>query len=188
MRIISGRFRGRALGTVAVGVRPTADRVRESLFASLGPLEGVRVLDLFAGTGALGLEAISRGASAAVFVERSRKVATTLKKRLKGFDLAGSGTVDVLGMSAEKAIARLQVIGADPFDLVFVDPPYADLPETLVLERLVESQLLSAEAVVVVEGPKRHALAPPSGLRMTDERIYGETKLTWLVSVDSCDS
>jgi 16S rRNA (guanine966-N2)-methyltransferase len=82
MRIIAGRLRGRALGPVPEGVRPTADRVRESLFSVLGSVEGLRVLDLCAGTGALGIEAYSRGASEVVWVERSRTVARALSARL----------------------------------------------------------------------------------------------------------
>lgn len=180
LRIISGRYRGRDLGKVPPGVRPTADRVRESLFAALGPIEGLRVLDLFAGTGALGLEAASRGASFIQFVEKSRKIRHLLEKRVANLRVEPDIDVQILGLPAEKALRQMQRAGDPPFDLVFVDPPYADLADSEVLETLVACQLLSADAVVVVEGPKRHALVAPAGLRIVDERIYGDTKLTWL--------
>ena len=83
-------------------------------------------------------------------------------------------------MPAEKALRRMKNEQCQAFGLVFIDPPYADLSESTILESLVASELLAADATVVVEGPKRHALAAPAGLRIMDERIYGDTKLTWL--------
>jgi len=102
MRIISGRFGGRDLGAVPEGVRPTSDRVRESLFSVLGSVEGLSVLDLFAGTGALGLETVSRGASEVLFVERSRRVARELSQRLERLGLDASFSTRPM----KKAIAR----------------------------------------------------------------------------------
>lgn len=188
MRVISGSLKGRDLGSVPEGVRPTSDRVRESLFSILGNIEGKRVLDLFAGTGALGIEAYSRGASRVVFVERSRKVAHALRNRLKSLDLDESGEVlKLLSMDAEKALRVLarETEASDQdtrarFDLVFMDPPYAEGDRTGTLEALFAARLLSSDGVVVVEGPKRHPLPAVVGGRVLEERIYGETMLTWL--------
>lgn len=183
MRIISGRLGGRNLGSVPDGVRPTADRVRESLFSSLGSMEGLAVLDLFAGTGALGIEAYSRGASRVVFVEKSRRVARALRQRLAklDFDLEHDGALSLVEADALRALRRLES-GAQPrFDLVFMDPPYADADREATLVALFASGLLESGATVVVEGPKRHPIAPLPGIRVTDERRYGDTLLTWLV-------
>lgn len=180
MRIIGGRFKGHDLGPVPAGVRPTTDRVRESLFSILGPLDGLRVLDLFAGTGALGLEALSRGADCVHFIEVSKPVQRALRQRLSRLPPGATDQTKVWAGSAEKILARIERDKEPPFDLVFMDPPYADLEKTSVLVTLTASPLLSENAMVVVEGPKRHALAPPSGLRVVDERRYGETKLIWL--------
>ena len=184
MRIISGRLGGRDLGAVPEGVRPTSDRVRESLFSSLGSLVGLSVLDLFAGTGALGIEAYSRGASRVVFVERSRKVARALKRRLANLDLdpAREESISLVETDAIRALRRLSSEQAPGFDLVFLDPPYADGDREATLEALVASQILGPEARVVVEGPKRHPLPPLPGMRVVNERRYGDTLLTWLES------
>jgi 16S rRNA (guanine966-N2)-methyltransferase len=191
VRIISGRLRGRDLGRVPPGVRPTTDRVRESLFSSLGPLEGTRVLDLFAGTGALGLEAYSRGAEAVVFVERSRRVAESLRRRLDALELEDSATVSLMQCDAAVALRRLDESLQSPFHLVFLDPPYdadrsKNVRETTVTA-LFASRLLDRHARVVVEGPTRHPLAPVAGARVTHERRYGETLLTWLEPVGAVE-
>lgn len=184
MRIIAGSLRGRDLGAVAEGVRPTTDRVRESLFSVLGPMAGLRVLDLCAGTGALGLEAYSRGAAEVVWVERSRRVAAELSARLDRLGLAGNPTLRLIVAEAGQAIRRLEGDRADArFDLVFFDPPYAAPERVALLEILFASRLLAEEAMVVVEGSKRHPLPAVTGARVEDERRYGETVLTWLVPV-----
>jgi len=181
MRVISGRFRGRDLGRVPDGVRPTSDRVRESLFGSLGELEGLRVLDLFSGTGALGIEALSRGATGAVFVERSKRVARLLAERLTSFGLDADPEVELICCAATTALRRLSAReDGRSFDLVFLDPPYGAGEREPILERLADSPILAAGAIVVVEGPKRHPLPPVAGWRVTRERRYGDTLLTWL--------
>jgi 16S rRNA (guanine966-N2)-methyltransferase len=182
MRIISGELGGRDLGSVPNGVRPTSDRVRESLFSTLGNLTAVRVLDLFAGTGALGLEALSRGAAHVVFVERSRRVARELTRRLERLDLGDSDAIDVLVTDAQKAIRRLRLDSVEPFDLVFLDPPYDQGEREPTLRLLFSAGILAAHARVVVEGPKRHPLCALPGARVVDERHYGDTTLTWLES------
>lgn len=179
MRIIGGSLRGRDLGPVPVGVRPTGDRVRESIFASLGDVTGQRALDLFAGTGAMGLEAYSRGAGSVVFVERSRPVLHSLRHRIERLGLTEEDRIRVIGGEAGRALRRLEQEAAC-FDLVFVDPPYAETKREPLLETLFGSRLLSPGAVVVVEGPKRHALSAVPGARDVDQRRYGETLVTWL--------
>lgn len=187
MRIISGHLRGRDLGRVPEGVRPTTDRVRESLFSSLGALEGCAVLDLFAGTGALGLEAYSRGAARVVFVERSKGVARALQKRLKSLGLEDDDALRLVVTDARRAIKRLAEGEGAAFDLAFVDPPYVEGGESErepILEALFTSGLLEPQAKVVVEGPTRHPLPPLPGIRVVDERRYGDTLLTWLTAGD----
>ena len=180
MRIIAGRLRGRDLGAVPAGVRPTSDRVRESLFGRLGPLDGCRVLDLFAGTGALGIEAFSRGAEGVVFVERSRRVAADLRRRIGRLGLGGSPDLRVLGLDATRAIRRLEEEAGPAFDLAFIAAPYASDDRLTSLDALLSSGLLAPGATVVVEGPKRHPVPPRPGARVVDERDYGDSRLTWL--------
>ncbi len=180
MRIISGRLGGRDLGSVPRGVRPTSDRVRESLFSVLGPVDGLRVLDLFAGTGALGLEALSRGASRVLFVDRSRQVVRELRRRLARLGLADSDAIDVFAADARTAVRRLAGRHPQIFDLVFLDPPYAGEERESTLTELFSSRILSPRARVVVEGPTGHPLPPLPGVCRTDERRYGDTLLTWL--------
>jgi 16S rRNA (guanine966-N2)-methyltransferase len=182
MRIIGGRFGGRDLGSVPEGVRPTSDRVRESLFSVLGPVEGLCVLDLFAGTGALGLEAISRGASRVVFVDQSRRVVRGLRQRIEALGLDERSAVRILAIEAKKAIVRLDKEDEERFDLVFLDAPYEKGDRAGTLTALFTAKILSENARVVVEGPKRHALPPLPGIHVLDERDYGDTKLTWLES------
>ena len=184
MRIISGSLGGRSLGKVPDGVRPTTDRVRESLFSALGNVEGDRVLDLFAGTGALGLEAYSRGAEGVVFVERSKRTARALKKRFEQLGLESGTELRLLETDARRAIKRLSESGEERFDLVFLDPPYeegaAESEREPALEALFSSGILSESARVVVEGPTRHPLRPLPGLRVVTERRYGDTTLSWI--------
>lgn len=182
MRIISGTLRGRDLGPVPKGVRPTTDRVRESLFSALGSVEGLSVLDLFAGTGALGLEAFSRGAKRVVYVERSRGVAQALKRRLEKLALDDDSAFQLHVIDAKKGIGRLAKQADLSFDLVFLDPPYAEDDRESFLETLFAAGILSEGARVVVEGPTRHPVRPLPGMRIVDERRYGDTLLTWIVS------
>jgi len=181
MRIIAGGLRGRDLGTVPEGVRPTADRVRESLFSVLGSVEGLRVLDLCAGTGALGLEAHSRGADAVLFVERSRSVARALSARLSDLGLAGEPSLRIEVADALTAIEKLAEASEPAFDLVFFDPPYAASDREGILAALFASPVAAPRATVVVEGSRRHPLPAIAGTRVVDERRYGDTVLLWLV-------
>jgi 16S rRNA (guanine966-N2)-methyltransferase len=148
----------------------------------LGSVDGLRVLDLFAGTGALGLEAISRGAKQVVFVERSRRVSRALRARFDALGIEEPGVVRILALDAKRAIRRLVKDGGDGFDLVFLDPPYEDGDRVGTLTALFSAGILKQHARVVVEGPKRHPLPALVGVRVLDERDYGDTKLTWLES------
>jgi pantetheine-phosphate adenylyltransferase len=177
VRVVGGELRSRRLGRPPEGVRPTSDRVRESLFGRLGDVRGCRVLDLFAGTGALAIEALSRGAEMAVLVDRSARSLNAVRENLEALGL--TTRAQVIRGDAAKVARRLK--GAAPFDLVFLDPPYDSDQVVPALDALVEAGLLAADATVVVESPKRHSLAPVAGLSVRDERTYGDTRLTWLV-------
>jgi 16S rRNA (guanine966-N2)-methyltransferase len=178
-RIIAGTAGGRRLKVPRAGVRPTGDRAREGLFNSLGSLldlEGARVLDLYAGSGALGLEALSRGAAEAVFVESGAGVLPVLRGNIAAVGLPGAV---VLPGSVPTVVG-----GAPPaaFDLVFADPPYSASVEEVrgVLEGLVTNAWLAADAVVVVERSSREQPwewpTPLTGLR---DRRYGEAVLRY---------
>lgn len=178
LRVTGGVLGGRRIRIAAsAGVRPTADRVREALFAWLGDVEGARVLDLYAGTGALGIEALSRGASEAVFVERSERVCAVLRRNLVELGLRGRGRV-VRG-DAPKRVARLGRAG-ERFDLVFLDPPYASEEPARALQALVGSGVLAPGARVIAETPRRRALPEVRGLVPGESRRYGDAQITRL--------
>lgn len=176
MRVTGGTLGGRRLRVPRRGVRPTTDRVRESLFAILGDLSDARVLDLYAGTGALGIEALSRGAEFAVFVEQASPSLDALDANLADLDLVTHSRV-VRG-DATRGVRRLAK-EADRFDLVLADPPYAAPTEALLAE-LVASGILNPGATLVIERGRGHAVAPVAGLVVVDQREYGDTVMTRL--------
>lgn len=170
VRVIAGTHKNRVLRVPAgLATRPTGAKVREAVFSILGDIEGTRVLDLYAGSGALGIEALSRGAASAVFVDNDRAAADAIRHNLRSLGLDDRGRV--LPLTIEAALRRLS---AEPgFDLVFVDPPWATLdrvPKAL----LGLPQLLSETACVVVEHRQG---APPQleGLVAYDQRAWGDT-------------
>jgi 16S rRNA (guanine966-N2)-methyltransferase len=178
-RVIAGAAGGRRLKVPPSGVRPTGDRAREGLFNSLGSLldlDGARVLDLYAGSGALGLEALSRGAAEVVFVESGPRVLPVLRANLAAVGLPGGRVIagSVPAVVAAPAPAR--------FDLVLADPPYATAVEEVlgVLRALVAGTWLADDAVVVVERSSREEPwewpTPLAGLR---DRRYGEALLRY---------
>jgi len=178
MRIIAGSLRSRRLrAPKGRDTRPTSDRAREALFSRLGPVDGVRVADLFAGSGALGLEALSRGAASCTFVESGRAALTALRANLA--DLAPTGAV-VVSARLPAALDRL----GTPFDLLFLDPPYtaADLLTTT-LERLAASPLLTDGGLLVVEHAARTPPTVPPELRVDETHAVGETAFTLLQPV-----
>ena len=164
MRIIAGTFRSRPLKPVGrLRLRPTSDMLRETLFKVLGPhVTNTRFLDLFAGTGAVGLEAASRGAAEVILVENHRGAA-----RLIGENLALLGIeqgVRLMSADALAAIASLERSSAAPFDIVFLDPPYASTADyRLVLEALEKSPLLSGSTLVIAEHQKAFSLPESIG-------------------------
>jgi 16S rRNA (guanine966-N2)-methyltransferase len=176
MRIVAGALRGRPLGRPPKGVRPTSDKVREALFDVVGPVDGFHVLDLFAGTGALGLEALSRGAARAVFVDESaastRAVAENAAKL--GMELRAR----VLRLPAARALRTLASEGI-AFDLVLVDPPYGRDLAGPVLEDLVRLNLCAPDARIAVEIATRDRPPAPTGLSASRPRRYGDTTLVF---------
>jgi 16S rRNA (guanine966-N2)-methyltransferase len=187
-RIIAGAARGIRIEVPGAGTRPTSDRVRESVFGALESMQAIgdaRVLDLYAGSGALGLEAWSRGASSVDLVERSRPAAsivgrniTTVAKALSVSDgLSVSDAAKVHQSAVHAFLSRV----SGPYDLVFTDPPYDldDAAMTADLQAL--APLLSADAVVVIERARRST--PPdigaAGLGLLREKSYGDTAVWW---------
>ncbi|MEE9607877.1 MAG: 16S rRNA (guanine(966)-N(2))-methyltransferase RsmD [Myxococcota bacterium] len=180
LRITGGRLGGRRLRAPRGGLRPTSDRVRESLFARLGDLSGVAVLDLYAGTGALGVEAVSRGADSLVCVEQAPLCLAALRANLA--ELGLGPTVRVIADDAVRAVRRLGR-SSQRFDLVLMDPPYVSAEAPRALEALVEAGVLAEGATVVLESGRRHPVAAAAGLVRVDERRYGETVLTrWVAA------
>jgi 16S rRNA (guanine966-N2)-methyltransferase len=179
-RIVAGRFGGRRL-VVPSGrdVRPTSDRAREAMFSALTSmleLAGSAVLDLYAGSGAVGLEALSRGAARAALVECEPRALAAVRANVAALDLAG--TAAVLPTRVERLVAAPPAAG--PYDLVFADPPYAlaDRDVDAVLGDLVTFGWLAAGAVVVIERPSRGGgPAWPESLRPAKQRRYGEGTL-----------
>jgi 16S rRNA (guanine966-N2)-methyltransferase len=154
LRIIAGRWKGRRLRFLADGVRPTGDRVRETLFNWLAPqISGIRCLDMFAGTGALGIEALSRGAAGAVFVERNPAVASRLADNIAGLDCDSAQVVTA-------DAASIDYRGLGPFDVVFMDPPFATgAGELANLCTLLETaDCLNAGALIYIECAKQTGL------------------------------
>ena len=180
MRIIAGRFRGTALASVGKGdraahLRPTSDRVRESLFSMLthrDVLEGARVLDLFAGTGALGLEALSRGAREVCFVENGRAGQQLITQNIA--KLRVEGEVQLMRNDA----TALGAWPNAPFDLVFLDPPYGKSMGEPALAGLRSGGWLAPDALIVWE--ENAAMTAPDGYRREDHRRYGDTHVTLL--------
>lgn len=179
MRVITGSARGRRLKTVeGKGVRPTADRVKEALFSILGSrfaLQGAKVLDLFAGSGALGIEALSRGAEHVTFVEQSKVAVHVLRENLDTcrFDAQSR----VLPMSADRALAQLAREEAC-FDGVLLDPPYGQGLAANVLRRLGAGRLLAGNGWVLAEHHVDDDIDAEYGvLQLTQSRRYGKTCL-----------
>lgn len=174
-RIIAGTYGGRRIQTPkGDGTRPTSDRVREALFSSLeselGGFAGLRVLDLFAGSGALGLESVSRGADFAQFVESDAKAAAVVKANIR--ELGANAAV-----ARTKAAAFVEAPSAAEFDLVFVDPPYALSTDTVadLVRQLKEHG--ASEALFVVERATRDPFTWPDGVEGVRSKKYGETTL-----------
>jgi 16S rRNA (guanine966-N2)-methyltransferase len=172
MRVVAGEFRGRRIALPkGAPTRPTADRVREALFSMLADVSGARVVDLFAGSGALGIEALSRGAAAATFVENDARAVATIRANLESLGLEPS----VVRRDALGFLGSYAGTGGPPFDLVFCDPPYDSGPRIAgpLAERL--PAVLAEDARIVTESDKRTPLELPFPLLR--ERTYGDTRI-----------
>jgi 16S rRNA (guanine966-N2)-methyltransferase len=181
MRVVGGRLRGRNLASPASqAIRPTADRLRESLFNILvhaydNPVEGARVLDLFAGTGALGIEAISRGAAFALFVDNGAEARALLRSNVEALGLGGATKVfrrDATNLGPAHPV--------EPFSLVFLDPPYGKGLAEQALASLRDGGWLVPGALLVVEEGKAAEFAAPEGFAELERRAYDDTELVFL--------
>lgn len=177
MRVIGGRLKGRRLGSFkGLSIRPTGDKVREAVFNIISrPGDGFsfkRVLDLFAGTGAMGIEAVSRGAEEAVFVDADPASITVIRKNLT---LCGIEDARVYRGNAREAVNRF-AMKHEEYDLIFIDPPYASTLAADTLKAIDSSNILSDDGVCVVETSKRTPLEVElEKLLLADERHYGDT-------------
>ncbi len=181
MRVISGRLRGRAIAAPkSKTIRPTADRLRESLFNVLAhafddPVTGARVLDLFAGTGALGIEALSRGAGFALFVDDGAEARALLRENVAALGLGGTSKIfrrDATKLGEAHPVA--------PFSLAFLDPPYGQGLGTAALTSARAGGWLMPEALTIVEEATKAEFVSPEGFREVGRRRYDDTEFIFL--------
>ena len=192
MRVIGGSFRGRALlGPDGLETRPITDRVKETLFnilgvrlGTLGAIPPVEVLDVFAGTGSLGIEAVSRGARRCVFIERNRRTLRALRANLTTLGLS-----DSCAIVTDNAWAMRPPASAGGFGLIFVDPPYADAADTArvrdLLERLAAGLARDGLLVFRHEAHQDFPAGAVTGLRCADHRSYGRMRLLFYRRADA---
>jgi 16S rRNA (guanine966-N2)-methyltransferase len=189
MRVIAGRAGGVPLVSPKNGVRPTMDRVKEAIFSSLGEMvTGARVLDLFAGTGALGIEALSRGADSAIFVEEDRQSIAAIEKNLAKTQLAGRvRQQDVFSFLKNAAAA------AEKFQIVFADPPYDKMKSgESFTEKLLDNKtlprLLERHGVFVLEKRPSEELPPTKLWQVSRQKTYGATEVLFLSAIRNSQS
>ena len=177
VRIVGGSLGGRVLRAPAgAATRPTSEKVREAVFAILGSVTDVHVLDLFAGTGALGIEALSRGAGHVTFVDSARPAIAAIRGNLRALGVEDRATV-----IAGDAVAAARQVPAAPWQLVFVDPPYRSDLAVRAITALPEAHLAPG-AVIVIEHDRHNAPPDPLGsLLRTDQRRYGDTLISFFV-------
>jgi 16S rRNA (guanine966-N2)-methyltransferase len=184
MRVVGGRLKGRNLASpLSREIRPTADRLRESLFNILvhaydDPIQGARVLDLFAGTGALGIEAISRGAAFALFVDNGTEARALLRNNVEALGLGGATKV-----FRRDATSLGMAHPVEPFSLVFLDPPYRMNLAEKALTSLRDGGWLTPAALLVVEEAKAADFAAPDGFLELERRVYDDTEFVFLRGV-----
>jgi len=184
MRVVGGRLRGRNLASPASrDIRPTADRLRESVFNILvhaydDPISGARVLDLFAGTGALGIEAISRGAAFTLFVDNGTEARALLRSNVEALGLGG-----VTKVFRRDAADLGPAHPVEPFSLAFLDPPYGKGLAEKALASLRDGGWLTPGALLVVEEAKAASFAAPEGFEELERRAYDDTELAFLRAV-----
>lgn len=183
MRIVAGRFKGRALAALGKGdpgahLRPTSDRTRESLFNMLAggrfgdPVTDAHVLDLFAGTGALGLEALSRGAAHATFVDDGAKALSLIRQNIALCDAAAQTRI------IKRDARKLPPCDGQPAGLVFLDPPYGKALGEVALQQALDQGWIAQEALIVWEDSA--PITPPEGVSLLDSRRYGDTVISLL--------
>lgn len=181
MRIVAGKFRGKQLNTPKGGdIRPTADRVREAVFSIIGSrlspnLDGLHVLDLFAGTGALGLEALSRGAEHCVFVDTGVEARGLMREHIQDFGVAGQVKLlrrDATDMGPSERIR--------PSSLVFADPPYGQGLGEKAIASALAGGWIAPGALIVLEERKDAEIVAPEGTEIVDRREYGDTAVTFM--------
>ncbi|MBI5598755.1 MAG: 16S rRNA (guanine(966)-N(2))-methyltransferase RsmD [Deltaproteobacteria bacterium] len=181
MRVVGGKSKGRRLASFRCGrIRPTSDMVREAVFNVLGQdMTSKGILDLFAGTGAMGIEALSRGAGRAVFVDNDAAAISVIKKNISlcGFD----GNSTVLKNDAKGALRHLEKTG-ERFDVIFMDAPYPDPSLTgTAIDAIITAGLLNPDGAIVCEVSKRHPIEPlPAGVTVEKEKRYGDTLVYFL--------
>ncbi|QIC05708.1 16S rRNA (guanine(966)-N(2))-methyltransferase RsmD [Brevibacillus sp. 7WMA2] len=188
MRVISGEHRGRSLAAVpGTSTRPTTDKVKESIFNMIGPyFDGEWALDLYAGTGGLGIEALSRGAAKAIFVDSDNKAFNTVKQNLKTLRL--DEQAEVYKIDSARALKVLSTRGVQ-FDLVFLDPPYAKQKLEQEIEQLQQLHMVATDAWIVTEHDAKLTL--PEQIGMCEQyrcSTYGDTRVTiyrYIVEGDS---
>jgi 16S rRNA (guanine966-N2)-methyltransferase len=185
VRVIAGRLGGRTLVAPAgTETRPTSDRVREALFSILGDLQGSEVLDVYAGTGALGIEALSRGANSVTFVECARKALRALRQNLRQLDLEPRARV--IAVRVERLFPMLP-FSPETFDLVFIDPPYIAVRSGLVGRDLASrpdgglAVSVQVGGRVVLEHASSDAAPELQGLKLERSRTYGDSALSFYV-------
>jgi 16S rRNA (guanine966-N2)-methyltransferase len=181
MRVVGGRLRGRNIASPTSNtIRPTQDRLRESVFNILmhayeNPIDGARVLDLFAGTGALGIEAVSRGAAFALFIDNGAEARALLRNNVESLGLGGTTKVyrrDATNLGPAHPM--------EPFSLVFLDPPYGKGLAAKALASLREGGWLAPDALVVVEEAAAAAFVVPEGYEELERRAYDDTEFVFL--------
>lgn len=191
MRITGGRYGGRALaGPKDLAVRPTSDKVRQAIFNILEhhgfgttfALQGARVIDLFAGTGAMGIEAISRGGAYCLFVDDSAESRALLRQNVEALQLTGSSKI--WRRDATK-LGPLPAGAGGPFTLAFLDPPYRKGLLGPALTSLAAEGWLAPGALAVVECAENEDVPEVSGFTSTDERVYGDTRVAFLLASPS---
>ena len=189
LRVIAGSAGGIHLLSPPSGLRPTMDRVRAAIFSSLGErVPGARCLDLFAGTGAMGLEALSRGAESCLFIEQRRANATCIERNLERTRLADHARARVLQIDALAYIEKRALAGA--FDLIFADPPYfqqndqdIDFPKLLLESERLRKSLASDGMFVLEKNPLAACVIPPEWALRKSKR-YGTTEINYLVPAE----
>lgn len=181
MRVIAGTAKGRRLfgPKKTEPIRPALDQVKEAIFNILFTVNGLRILDLFAGTGAVGIEALSRGALHATFVDHFRAALALIEKNLAYVGFQDRATV--IAQPVDRAMALLANRHAQ-FDCIFVDPPYLSDLVNPTLHGLAHTTLLAPQGRIIIEHHPKEAVTPPPTLSLTDQRKYGQTLITFVRS------